>query len=388
MSSYYPSFNYMGFNSLKDKHLVVTAFDADQGEVDTFLGMDPIYTENSDGTRRIDYGAKHNSVAVVKISVIKSNRKDFTVAEVRDFLRWTTGVKQNSYLDFLIGDEIKFSFLGRVTNAYQQKLDARTIGLSIEFTSVSPWAYSPLQTLGCSIGQDLSINTNGILSKGQGLSLLNVDNGVLYNGTDGGAGLFQVTDSGVVYIDNSVKLRIDNKTDDLYSYIILDTVFYNINSNNVSIKNITLNEETTISNMSKNEIIQLSSGQFIISDITNKLFGDTFNFVWPRLSPGINEFLVSGDGMGSIEFTYRYPMKVGDCAIDVYVSGDSCDCGDNTSYGSVAWKDIVDTPNTIEGYGIRDAYTITEIDQKINNNLDVNIDEQALDNMLNNVLGV
>ena len=95
MGVYYPSFNYMGINSLKDKKLIVTAFDADNGEVETFLGMEPIYTESSDGSRRIDYGAKFNSVAVIKISVIKASQKDFTVAEVRDFLKWTTGAKQN-----------------------------------------------------------------------------------------------------------------------------------------------------------------------------------------------------------------------------------------------------------------------------------------------------
>ena len=74
MSSYYPSFSYKGFNSLNDKNLMVVAFDPDQGETDTFMGMEPIYTDKYDGSRRLDYGAKFNSVAVIKISVIKSQR--------------------------------------------------------------------------------------------------------------------------------------------------------------------------------------------------------------------------------------------------------------------------------------------------------------------------
>jgi len=164
MSSYYPSFNYMGFNSLIDKHLIVASFDADDGEMDTFLGMDPIYTEKYDGTRRFDYGAKFNSVSVIKITVIKESGKDFSLSDVRDFLRWTTGVRNISYLDLVLEHNPAYSFLGRVTNVYQHKLDARTIGLSIEFTSVSPWAYSSIQTFNCSFGQALSVNENGLLS--------------------------------------------------------------------------------------------------------------------------------------------------------------------------------------------------------------------------------
>lgn len=318
MSSYYPSFNYMGFNSLEDKHLIVVAFDVDDGEVDTFLDMEPIYTDKSDGTRRLDYGAKFNSVATIKITVIKESASDFSVTEVRDFLKWTTGVRNTSYLDLVVEHRPVYSFLGRITNAYQRKIDARTVGMSIEFTSVSPWAYSSIQSFDCYFGQELLIDKNGVLTKGTDAALLDTtENGVLYNGTDGGAGLFQISSDGVAYIDNSVILKINNQTDDLYTPIYLNTVFKNDNSDYVSIKNKTLDEETRIYGMSKNEVITLSSEQFIVSDIQNKIFGNNFNFIWPRLVPGENEFIVSGSGKGLINFTYRYPIKIGDCAMDV-----------------------------------------------------------------------
>ena len=328
MSSYYPSFNYKGLNSLKDKHLIVTHFDADSGEHDSFLGMDTVYTDRFDGTRRLDYGAKYNNVAVIKITVMKYNGSDFTVEEVRDFLRWTTGSRQNSYLDLLTGDAVKFSFLGRVTNAYQQKLDARTIGMAIEFTSVSPWAYSSMQVTQCSFGQALSVDGDGTLSKGDGPAFLDIDSdGILYNGTDGGTGLFNVTLDGVVHIDNSVKLLINNESDDLYSYIYLDTIFLNHNSQDVFIRNNTTNEETSIVGLSDGEIVTLSSEQFITSDMPNKIFGTDFNFVWPRIVPGMNEIIVGGSGMGTIKFAYRTPIKIGDCAIDIHIPGDECDFG-------------------------------------------------------------
>ena len=97
MSSYYPSFSYLGINS-RDKGLVIAHFDADQGETDTFLGMEPIYTESADGSRRLDYGAKYNNVAVFRITVIKQDGGDFSVKEVRDNLRWLTGAKTHLWV--------------------------------------------------------------------------------------------------------------------------------------------------------------------------------------------------------------------------------------------------------------------------------------------------
>ena len=321
MSSYYPSFNYMGLNSLKDKKLIVVSFDPDQGEHDTFLDMEPIYTESAHGNRRLDYGAKYSSVAVVKITVIKSDGSDFTVANVRDFLRWTTGVRQNSYLDLLVGDVIQFSFLGRVTNAYQQKLDARTVGLAIEFTSVSPWAYSPIQRASYTFDQVLSVDNGALYDEEDSTSFSIDENGVLYNND-----VLNISDGGIIYIDNSSAITINNETDDLYTYIGLNTIFTNNNSDYLSIKNLTTGEETIITEMGVNEVITLSDDQFIISDIPNKIFGNTFNFTWPRLIPGVNKFLVTGSGSGRVDFSYRYPIKIGDCAIDIDTFDMDIDC--------------------------------------------------------------
>lgn len=405
MSSYFPSFTYNKLNSLKDKNLIVVAFDADEGEVDTFLGMDPIYTESAFGTKRLDYGAKYNSVAVIRISVIKMNGKDFTVAEVRDFLKWTTGARTNSYLDLVANDEVKFSYLGRVTSAYQQKMDARIVGLTIEFTSVSPWAYSPEQHESYTLNQSINIDNDGVIYKVGDSTTLNIDeSGALYNNS-----LISVTADGVAYIDNTSILPIDNKTDDLYTPIYLNTTITNITNSSISIKNTTLDEETTIDNMSQNETITLSAEQFIISSVPNKIFGNTFNFIWPRLAPGVNEFVISGDGNGSVEFIYRYPIKLGDVAIDLdtimsicgdntpsednSTSSDNTSAGNNNSSnnnqnsnisGTISWSNITNTPTTLSGYGIQDAYTISEVDAKVSN---VEIDEEELNNTLTDILG-
>ena len=369
-------------------HWLIAHFDADNGETDSYLSQDQVYSDSHNGARRILYGTKWNAVANVKITVIKQNLSDFTEAECRSAYRWLTGKPTASYLDLYAGDSLRYSFLGTVQSVKPQKLDARTVGLNIYFESVSPWAWSSPQTMECSFGHGLSIVDDGVLSKGDGSTLLNVTSqGILYNGTSGGFGLFEIESDGTIYLDNSTLLQIDNPSDDLYTYITLDTIFRNNDSEELSIKNVTLDEETLITSISDNEMIQLNSNQFIISDKPNKIFGNDFNFVWPRLAPGINEFIISGTGSGSLEFTYRYPIKIGDCAIDVVMSNGECGCSDNTDYGFISWYDITETPTTVDGYGITDVYTEIEIDNKFNNiENNASINEDSLNKMLADVL--
>lgn len=405
MSSYYPSFSYTApngkkYNSYKDKHLIVVHFESgDDGEIDTFLGMEPIYTDNAYGTRRLDYGAKYKDVAVIRISVMKADGTDFAVAEVRDFLRWTTGSRNISYLDLSdivqtnSGQEevVAASFLGRITAVYQQKLDARTIGFVIEHTSVSPYAYSPIIHISKPFTQALQTVDDGVLVQ-EGLNLTVDDN---FYVSDSNGDRFDVMDDGVVYVDNSIRLTINNDTDDLSSYVYLDTIFTNQTSDHLIIKNQTIYAEsdghdgiTELTGMHK-EVITLSSGQFILSSKGRSL-GNSFNFVWPKLMPGENNIIISGSGEGQIEFTYRYPIKIGDCAMDVDTFGSTlCGCGGSSSGGStdgiVTWGDIIGKPSTIKGYGITDAYTMPEVDSKIDN-IDVSVDKDELDAMLADVL--
>ena len=397
MSSYHSSFTYLEKDSQKDFKWIITHFDADNGETESYLSREQVYTESHDGRKRNLYGTKWSAVAEVKITVIKQNGRDFTVDDCRRAYSWLTSRKTASWLDLYADGVHQYSFLGTVSDVKPQKFDARTIGLNIYFESISPWAYSPLITEQCSFGQALSVNSNGLLYKGnEEDQLLDItEKGYLFNGTEGGASVFNIDETGVLYIDNSIKLLIDNGTDDLYTYVYLDSIFTSKTSDRVSIKNITLDEETVITNIAEDEVITISSNQFISSSKQNKIFGNSFNFVWPRLVPGINEFVISGTGIGSVEFSYRYPIKIGDCAIDVYTQGVDVCCPDNTDYGIISWKDIAETPTTLAGYGISDAYTDREIDNKLANieitggtcTGDHNVDEQELNDMLAEVLG-
>ena len=393
MASYHSSFTYNGLNSAKDMGLIIAAFapDTDNGLTDTFLSMDISSDDYYDGTKRYTYNSRYNTQATVTITVVKNNGKDFSLQQVRSCLKWLTGAKTDSWLDMYNGDEIKYSFLGRVTNVQNYKLDARIVGLIITFTSVSPWAYSAPQVFDCSIYQLIDITEEGVLLKGgdDAVPLGTDSEGVLSVSYLDNNNYFNITDDGVVYIDNSYRTVIDNRSDDLYTYIYLDIDYINESSSFVSIRNITLGEETKVTSIRTNESISISAKQFIISDVPNKIFGDTFNFVWPRLQPGPNDFIVEGDGRGSAKFTYRYPMKVGDCAMDITIEGgmDCSGCDEIFPYDTVPWEKITGTPTSIGGYGINNAYTKVEVDQKIEDNGNANISEAELQKMLTDTLG-
>ena len=373
MSLYYHNFKYLNQNSM-DKGLIVASFDPDSGFVDSFLSMEPIQDDYYDGTKKFDYGARYDKTAKIEITVIKSDGSDFSLAETRSLSKWLTGSRINSWLD--VGpsqDNIKYSFLGRVTNLKPRKLDGRTTGFMIEFTSISPWAYSAEEELDRSIAQKLSIDENGILVANE----MSVDNnGILCNGAVPGPGAcFLVDDIGAIYVENKIVALINNETDDLYSYIYLDIEFENESCEYVAIRNETLNETTRIDNLRPSDVIHITGKQFVTAYLRdqntgklinqNRIFGDSFNFVWPRLVPGDNNFVIEGNGNGTVKFAYRYPMKVGDCAMDISVYGGNCECNGAPTYETIKWENIIGAPNTLDGYGITDAYTKTETNRKI-----------------------
>ena len=382
MSSYHTSFTYNGKNSFNEG-LMIVAFEPDNGLKDSFLSIDNISDDYYDGTKRFDYGSKYNSSTEVKITVVKKNGTDMTLKEFRSYAKWLTGGKVNSWLDMYVDNTFIYAFLGKFLNLEQYKLDARTVGLTLTFSSVSPWAFSAPQTFDCGIGQALDViqDNDGFIvyKKTNDTVPLGIDeNGVLCVSSLDDGSFFITTDNGIAYIDTSYRTNIKNYSDDLYTYIDLDIDYINENSTEVYIKNETLGEESIIKGIDANEIISISAKQFIVSyslnqdgdrvQNTHKIFGDDFNFVWPRLAPGVNSLVISGNGKGTALFTYRYPMKVGDCTIDIDIDGNPMYCGDRYDEDfTIDWSRIVNTPTTLAGYGITDAYTDVQVDEMIKN---------------------
>ena len=301
MSSYHSSFKYLDKKST-DLGWIIAHFDPDNGETDSYLSQEQIYSESYNGAKRTLYGTKYTSVANVKITVIKQNGNDFTLQECRDAYRWLTGNPEASWMDLYIGDEVKYRLLCTIQDVKPQKLDARTVGLNIYCESLSPWAYSP-----------------------------------------------QITSSHS--ISGSQTIEINNESDDLYTPVYMKTVYTNTNGSSLVINNTSIGETTEISSLVTNEVVTLDNNMMITSDKPSKVFGNSFNFTWPRLKAGINKLNVSGTG--NITFEYCYPIKMGDCATDINIVRDPiCDENNNIQVDMLPWERISNKPSTLSGYGL------------------------------------
>lgn len=265
---YHPKIEFRS-RSNYDERLVVATFNPDSGETDTYLSMEPVYTDSYDGSMRTDYGAKYNDVAKPSVTFVDIDGEDIQPFKVKSVLRWLTGSRQNAWMDvYNMDGEIVCSYLGRFTDIKLQKMDARVIGIRAEFTSVSPWAYSEVKTVRMSLNGETNFN-------------------------------------------------IDNESDDLYSCIYPRVIFTNNqNGANLSIKNNTIGEETIFKQLQQGEVVTIDNNFVAYSNNTSRIFNDDFNFVFPALSSGINSFQATGGGELTIAF--RYPMKVSDGLLNNY----------------------------------------------------------------------
>jgi hypothetical protein len=118
------------------------------------------------------------------------------------------------------------------------------------------------------------------------------------------------------------------------------------------------------SGLLENEVITLSDNMIITSDHPARTFGNTFNYIFPRLVAGENKITV--EGTGRIVFEYIAPVKLGNIAIDLNsVSDPICSPDGEVIVDTLDWSRIVNTPTTLAKYGIEDAYTKTQVDALI-----------------------
>ena len=342
MSSYHSYFTYQSFSSI-EKGLVICAFEPDSGNTSAFLGMDSVYAENPRTGVRYDYGAKYNEVAKFTITLITFDGSDFTVDRFRDVARWLSGVPKSSWLDLYEDDTLAYSFLCKCVDIQHYKMDARTIGITATFESVSPWAYSPLQTIitqvvnasSAEYGTPIVIDNKSDEMYSYLYPNIEFSNSLSYKFVGDGQ-----TDKFILEhpLSSLTLVTINDKEIKNYSYkegvISFDTppasdsiinVFGNFGETSLSLCNKTTNETTVVSNITEDEIVTLNSNQMIFSSKESRIFGDNFNFIWPKLAPGIN--ILCAAGHGTLKITYRYPIKIGDCVIDIDTNTNQPMCG-------------------------------------------------------------
>lgn len=336
MSSYHTSFTFLDKNSYNDFNLQIVHFESgDRGTTDSYLSQESIYTDSARGTKRTLYGTKYDSVMSLDITVMRPDGQEFGIEKTRQIYKWLTGSTQYSWMDLYVGEEVKYRLQCVIQNVKPYKIDSRILGFTITAESSSPWCYSPLQTY-----------TTEILDE--------------------------------------MVLDIDNQSDDMYILTPMQIVFENNNGTSLTITNNTLGETTQVNNLVANEVITLSDNMMITSDKQARIFGNDFNYVWPKLKSGINTFTLNGKGI--ITFQYISCIKVGDCVGDLNAASDPvCDENGQIVLDTLDWNRISNTPNTLSGYGISNVYTKDEVNQKIQN-VTIDIDTQTLTAILEEVL--
>ena len=273
MSVYHPIIRFKEKTNY-DFELTVAHFDADSGEVDSYLTMEPIYTENYDGSLRNDFGSKYTDVARPVVTFVESDGSDISPYKTRNILRWLTGSKDVSFMDICDEDGISVcAYIGRFTDVKLQKIDARVVGIVAYFTSISPFAYSDIKEVKLTITED------------------------------------------------GTSFKIDNDTDDIYNPLYPSIVFKNKQGSNedkvmLSLQNNTMANETIFKNLQTNETVTIDTNFAVYSDNTARIFNDDFNYSFPILAPGTNDFNAVGDGELLIRF--RYPMKMVDGLMSAY----------------------------------------------------------------------
>ena len=336
MAIYHPKISFHGQTNY-DLELIVSTFNPDNGEVDSYLDMEPVYTDSYDGTIRTDYGAKYKSVATPSITFIEVNGSDINPYKVRNVLRWLTGSRKNSWMDVCDKDgEIVCSYLGRFTDVKLQKEDARVIGIVAYFTSVSPWAYSKVQS-------PVVINVNGetefaidnlsddlysyvypkvSFKNGKNQNRFSITNSTIVEGNaiehfigDGEKKEYKLDN----YFYNDGSVTIDGNKIIQYKYN-KDTgnLEFDIAPSRGSLIEINskIRNRASFSNLQQEEVITIDNNFVVYSDNDKRIFDDDFNFVFPRLIPGTNRFFA--DGVGTLTLEFRYPMKVADGLLNDY----------------------------------------------------------------------
>lgn len=336
MAIYHPKIRFRGQTNY-DLELIVGTFDPDNGAVDSYLDMEPVYTDSYDGTMRTDYGAKYNSVATPSVTFVEVDGSDIGPYKVRNTLRWLTGSRSNAWMDVCDKDgDVVCSYLGRFTNVQLQKMDARVIGIVATFTSVSPWAYSKVQS-------PVVVNINGetefaidnlsddlysyvypkvSFTNGKNQNRFSITNSTIVEGNavehfigDGEKKEYKLDN----YFYNDSSVTIDGNKTTQYKYN-KDTgnLEFDIAPSRGSLIEINskIRNRASFSNLQPEEVITIDNNFVVYSDNDKRIFDDDFNFVFPRLIPGTNKFFA--DGVGTLTLEFRYPMKVADGLLNDY----------------------------------------------------------------------
>lgn len=251
--------------------LTCLSFDGTTGESNTFLTREAVASESFNGKFKNTSHYKYTENLTLKITFIKEGYGDFSLDEARKVLAWLTSKDTPSFLDVYddrYSEAALYSVLGGFTNIQSYKLGSgRVVGFVADFESISPFAYSPINT-------------------------------------------FKRT------ITAPTTFKVTCNTDD--AAYVYPRVTVKHNGTSVEIKNSTTNTTTAIHNSVAGETVTIDgANKLIYSSRTNRIFGTDFGtdtiqnqWVWLPLTDGENTLTVTGNCDLTLE--WREVRKIGE----------------------------------------------------------------------------
>lgn len=251
--------------------LMPVSFDTNiQEDCDASMASESIEDYIGISSIPLDYGSNHHGKLVFVVTFMKkicgSNIEEyFTDFEIRSILRELTGRQYYRNLYFINTDpcfDEKVHFKVKTTGTEYVKSSNKIIALKFTFTCDSFWAY---------------------------------------------------TDTSFIeyFAKPNQTIKFFNSSDELndYLYPVIEILSKKTIENYSIVNKSDNNRLTNIKNVLPNEVILLDSKNDIIkSSIETKVFGDDFNYKFPRLIPGMNELEISDEC--NIKITYQLLRKI------------------------------------------------------------------------------
>lgn len=327
-------FTYNGYNSKDFDVLVDVAFDSDSGEMSAYLNRESVASESYNGTLKRVSNYKYSEVFSPKFTLVKEDFSDFTMQEQRKILSWLTSSSVPKFLTAFYDDSevVSFEILGAPTEINTYKIaNNRTVGITFTFESVTPYAFSALQTI-----------TKDVSNPSDNTIIINLETDDPENVVYPKVTIQQNSVTSVVEIDHVMTGQDEWQEGTVYHYATSDQYYWidasgtkQTQSTNTSgiettgfiITNTYADSDRTsykvstkVKNNIKGETIILDgANQVISSSRTTRIFDEDFygsfedSFVhwnWLLLYKGKNEIEVIGNCTVTIE--YRYPIKCGE----------------------------------------------------------------------------
>lgn len=350
---------FANYSSLDFDLITELAFDSDNGTTGAFLGREAVASETYRGAQKKVHNYRWNEALSPTFTFLKEGFGDFSLDEQRKILKWLTSKDTPSYLTIYHDDSsvISYEILGNWISIDTYKLgNGRVVGFVAQFESVSPWAYSPLNTITKDVSNPanntitFNIKTDDLQSAvyprititqknskivqvGSELTDDNVlledviyqyGNQYYWHGFAPSSG-YSANNKYYTYnstLNKFIEIKIKDATEygeiteTIYEYSKFNSSSTQptyIDTTGVKITNVHDGNDYdfTLINNRTNEVIVVDGANKVIStSVPNRVFGDDFSWKWLPLFEGENKITVVGNCEVTLE--WRTVVKCGE----------------------------------------------------------------------------